>query len=161
MKNLLLILLLFICSITFGQVQKKFTPISYPVQYNDAVKFPKLTNQSSPNAIPVIDSITKIIVGYVSINNSKNFSIDTITSNIVTINAVLNVTGNLTVVQLSGSLTDGAPTNAQIVAIIGKTAAQAGAGYTVTIKDTDGTSLLYRVESDGTNWFYHVTVKAL
>ena len=43
----------------------------------------------------------------------------------------------------------------------GSTAAQAGVGYTVTIKDTDGTGLLYRVESDGTNYFYHVTTKAL
>ncbi len=63
--------------------------------------------------------------------------------------------------QFSGSLTDGVPTEAEIEAIIGTTAAGAKAGYKVTIKDTDGSGLLYQVESDGTDWFYVVMTKAL
>jgi len=64
-------------------------------------------------------------------------------------------------VQLTGSLTDGAPTDAEIDAIVGDTPANMGAGWTVTIKDNDGTGLLYRVESDGTSWFYQVMTAAL
>ena len=55
--------------------------------------------------------------------------------------------------QLSGSLTDGMPTAAETTAIIGASAATKGAGYKVTIKDSDGTGLLYRVESDGSDWY--------
>lgn len=63
--------------------------------------------------------------------------------------------------QLTGSLTDGTPTDAEIDAIIGTTPAVVGIGYRRTIKDSDGTGLLYRIESDGTNWFYWVSVTAL
>jgi hypothetical protein len=64
-------------------------------------------------------------------------------------------------VQISGSLTDGTPTAAQLNAVIGLTAIQAGKGYQVTVKDSDGTGLLYKVESDGTDWHYIVMTKAL
>ena len=63
--------------------------------------------------------------------------------------------------QRTGALTDNAPTAAEINGIIGVTAVQAGAGFVMTIKDTTGTALLYRFESDGTDWFYVVTTKAL
>jgi hypothetical protein len=62
--------------------------------------------------------------------------------------------------QLVGSLTDGMPTAAEINAIVG-TASDKKAGYQVTIKDSDGTGLLYKVESDGTDWYYIILTKAL
>jgi hypothetical protein len=65
------------------------------------------------------------------------------------------------VTQLSGSLTDGAPTSAEINAIVGLTAINAGVGYKCTIKDTNGTELLYMVESDGVDWYYVSMIKAL
>lgn len=65
------------------------------------------------------------------------------------------------VVQALGNLTDGAPTAAEITGIVGKSAYDVGKGYQVTIKDTDGSGLLYKVESDGTDWFYTVMTKAL
>ena len=63
--------------------------------------------------------------------------------------------------QFSGSLTDGAPTDAQIDAITELTPATATAGYRLTIKDSDGTGLLYLVESDGSAWFYVVMTQAV
>lgn len=63
--------------------------------------------------------------------------------------------------QMSGALTDGTPTDAEIDAATGTTPAAVGAGWKRTIKDTNGTGLLYIVESDGTNWFYSVMAKAL
>jgi hypothetical protein len=62
--------------------------------------------------------------------------------------------------QLTGSLTDGAPSDAEIDTVTGTTPAAVGAGWQVTIKDNDGTGLLYRIESDGTNWFYMVMTQA-
>jgi hypothetical protein len=57
-------------------------------------------------------------------------------------------------VQMTGSLTDGAPTDAEIDSVTGTTPSAVGAGWAVTILDSDGSGLLYRVESDGTNWVY-------
>jgi hypothetical protein len=68
--------------------------------------------------------------------------------------------GQIKNAQLTGSLTDGVPTITEINAIIG-TASTKGAGYKVTIKDSDGTGLLYDIESDGTDWYYKLTTKAL
>lgn len=62
--------------------------------------------------------------------------------------------------QLPGSLTDGAPTDAEIDAIILTTPASFGKGI-FTIKDTTGTKLLYKIESDGTDWYYIAMSKAL
>lgn len=82
-------------------------------------------------------------------------------------NSNVNVSNNLTVngmfknTQLSASLTDGSPTDAEIDSATGTTPATVGAGYQVTIKDSDGTGLLYKVESDGTNWYYIVMTQAL
>jgi len=63
--------------------------------------------------------------------------------------------------QLSGSLTDGAPTAAQINSITGLTPSTATVGYQITINDSDGTGLLYKIESDGTDWYYTALTKAL
>jgi len=63
--------------------------------------------------------------------------------------------------QLSASLTDGAPTDAEIDTATGTTPATVGAGWSVTILDSDGTGLLYRIESDGTNWLYQAMTTAL
>jgi len=71
------------------------------------------------------------------------------------------VTGQVVFNQLSGSLTDGVPTDTQIDGITSLTPATAGAGYQVTIKDSDGTGLLYKIESDGTDWYYTVMTKAV
>jgi hypothetical protein len=60
----------------------------------------------------------------------------------------------------TGSLTDGAPTNAEIVAILG-TAASRGAGYTATIKDSDGTGLVYHIMCDGANYYYITGTQAV
>jgi hypothetical protein len=63
--------------------------------------------------------------------------------------------------QLSGSLTDGIPTVSEINSITGLTPITAGAGYQRTIKDTTGTGRLYRIESDGTDWYYTLMTKAV
>lgn len=62
---------------------------------------------------------------------------------------------------LTGSLTDGTPTAAQINTITGLTPATATAGYKRQILDSDGTGLIYDITSDGTNWQYLVRTKAL
>jgi len=56
--------------------------------------------------------------------------------------------------QLSGALTDDAPTTGEINSITGLTPSTAGIGYRCTIKDTNGSELLYRIESNGTDWFF-------
>lgn len=56
----------------------------------------------------------------------------------------------------TGSLTDGAPTDAEIEAALGITAEQAGEGYAAYIKDTTGAGNIFFVITDGTNWWYNV-----
>ena len=73
----------------------------------------------------------------------------------------LEFTGAIKQTQLTAALTDGAPTDAQIDAATSLTPATAGAGYSVTILDSDGSGLLYRIESDGTYWQYQVLTIAL
>jgi hypothetical protein len=93
------------------------------------------------------------------------FLVDTIseltTSNGVVVDDDLEVTGAITQTQLTGSLTDGAPLDAEIDSVTGTTPAAAGAGWQVTILDSDGSGLLYRIESDGTNWLWWVGTVAL
>jgi hypothetical protein len=72
----------------------------------------------------------------------------------------IEIAGAIKQTQLTGSLTDGAPSDAEIDTVTGTTPAAVGAGWQVTIKDNDGTGLLYRIESDGTNWFYMVMTQA-
>ena len=52
--------------------------------------------------------------------------------------------------QETGALTDGVPTDTQLDTEFGFTPAQAGKGFRRTIRDTNGSGLLYIVESDGT-----------
>ena len=61
----------------------------------------------------------------------------------------------------AGSLTDGAPTEAELDALIGESAAAKGAGWSSIVSDTDGTALKYHVYSDGTSWLYSVAVAAV
>lgn len=67
----------------------------------------------------------------------------------------------VTQTQLTGSLTDDTPTDVEIDSVAGSDPATVGAGWQVTIKDSDGSGKLYRIESDGTDWFYTVMIKAL
>jgi len=62
---------------------------------------------------------------------------------------------------MTGSLTDGTPTDAEIDTITGTTPAAVGAGWSVDILDSDGSALIYRVTSDGTNWQYQALTIAL
>ncbi|KKM75014.1 hypothetical protein LCGC14_1394560 [marine sediment metagenome] len=55
---------------------------------------------------------------------------------------------------ISHSLTDGAPTDAEIDAATGTTPAGAGAGATYLILDSDGSALIYKIVSDGSSWQY-------
>ena len=62
--------------------------------------------------------------------------------------------------QISAALTDGTPTDTEIDTATGTTPSVAGSGYHRVIKDSNGTGLLYYIESDGTSWFYLVMTKA-
>lgn len=74
---------------------------------------------------------------------------------------VLRGDGKQVIAQIQASLTDGTPTTAQITSAVGESPSDVRAGYQATIKDTDGTGLLYKIESDGTDWFYTVMTKSL
>ena len=78
----------------------------------------------------------------------------------ITIDGLEIKAGAIKQVQLTGSLTDGAPTAAEIHTITGLTPATAGAGWAATILDSDGTGKMYRVESDGSTWGYLVLTTA-
>ena len=71
------------------------------------------------------------------------------------------ISGQIKTLQISAALTDNTPTDAEIDTATGLTPATAGAGYQVTIKDNNGTGLLYKIESDGTDWYYTVMTKAI
>lgn len=64
--------------------------------------------------------------------------------------------GNL----LSASLTDGTPTDAEIDSATGTTPAAVGSGWKCFILDTDGSTLIYMIISDGTSWQYVAMTKA-
>jgi len=55
---------------------------------------------------------------------------------------------------ISYSLTDGAPTDAEIDAATGTTPAAVGSGWKRIILDSDGSALMYIIISDGSNWQY-------
>lgn len=65
-----------------------------------------------------------------------------------------NLQMNYTQRQLSANLTDNTPTDGEIDSATGLTPVTAGTGWKCVIKDTNGSSLLYLIESDGTNWQY-------
>ena len=73
----------------------------------------------------------------------------------------VKTTGGIFPRYLSGALTDGAPTDAEIDGITSSTPAGLGAGYMFLIKDTDGSGLIYEIISDGTAWQYKVLTIAL
>jgi hypothetical protein len=72
----------------------------------------------------------------------------------------LHIVSTIKQTQLTCALTDDTPTAVEIVSCAGS-AAMAGAGTQRTIKDSSGSGKLYRIESDGTDWYYVVTTKAL
>lgn len=65
------------------------------------------------------------------------------------------------VYQRAYSLTDGAPSDAQIDAATGLTPATAGAGYEITLMDTDGTLGIYLIRTNGYYWYYVELSRAL
>lgn len=81
--------------------------------------------------------------------------------NDVNIGGEITVTGGILPRYLSGALTDGAPTDAEIDGITSSTPAGLGAGYMFLIKDTDGSGLIYTIISDGTAWQYTAMTIAL
>ncbi len=54
----------------------------------------------------------------------------------------------------SGPLTDGNPTTAEIEAVLGVTAEEAGEGFTAYIKDTTGAGAVFLVVTDGSSWYF-------
>ena len=76
-------------------------------------------------------------------------------------NQRLTINGRLIIPQISAALTDGAPTDTEIDTATGLIPSTAGAGFKVTIKDNNGSGLLYLIESSGTDWFYTVMTKAI
>jgi hypothetical protein len=61
----------------------------------------------------------------------------------------------------SGTLTDGAPTDAELDTLIASTPAGKGAGWTCIVIDDAGTEVNYLVSSNGTSWIYTAAVKAV
>lgn len=59
----------------------------------------------------------------------------------------------------TGNLTDGAPTEAEITAVVGSPSSKDN-GWTARIKDTDGTGLIYYLITDGTNWYWIASTEA-
>lgn len=120
-------------------------------------------NFSAYNAGSQIRQIGEIGSTFLDLTNGaekSNLVFKTNNSGTVATRFTINPDGTQKHTQLTGALTDGAPTAAEIEAITGVNAATAGAGYKTTIKDSNGTRLLYFIESDGTNWFYTVTTQA-
>jgi hypothetical protein len=70
------------------------------------------------------------------------------------VNQRLTINARLIVKQIVAALTDGAPTDTEIDTATGTTPSAAGAGFQCTIKDSSGSGLVYKVESDGTDWYY-------
>jgi hypothetical protein len=111
-------------------------------------------NSTSGTGLVVnIDETTLSGSNAVEINNNNNNNANEL---------IIDHNLQFTVPELTGSLTDNTPTSAEIIAIVtadGMTAPSAG--YQATIKDSDGTGGLYKVEFDGTDWYYVKMTKAL
>lgn len=60
----------------------------------------------------------------------------------------------------TGTLTDGAPTDAELDALIASTPGDKGAGWTCIVIDDGGTEVNYMVSSNGTEWIYSAYTKA-
>ena len=79
----------------------------------------------------------------------------------LSISSGLTVGTHIKQTPISHSLTDGAPTDAQIDAATGTTPAAAGSGWKRLILDSDGSALMYIIISDGSNWQYTALTIAL
>lgn len=73
----------------------------------------------------------------------------------------VSVSGNITQKVWSGSMTDTTPTDGEIDAITSSTPAGVGTGWNAIMIDSDGAGGVYRVISDGTNWYYIQLTQAL
>ncbi len=73
----------------------------------------------------------------------------------------LDVNGQIKSTQISAALTDGTPTDSELDAATGSTPSGVGAGWQCFIKDSNGSGLVYRIYSDGTDWYYQAMTKAL
>lgn len=81
-----------------------------------------------------------------------NTAIDKLNDTIVADSIIFNY--------LTGALTDGAPTLAEINAVLGAPSTKT-AGFTARIKDTNGSGLIYYLVTDGTNWYWIASTLAL
>lgn len=66
----------------------------------------------------------------------------------------LYINGKICVPEVSGAVTDGAPTSLEILNACGTAPESFQAGMRFVIKDSSGSSLLYMIESDGTHYYY-------
>lgn len=148
-----------------GPIQAQINSISGGVTFNA-----EFTGTTSFQTIRIAGSeATKVEIDSL-VNNGSGFTVYANggvaqppfipTANRITLQTALVALGVNTEV-ITANLTDNAPTDAQIDAATSLTPATAGLGYKVTIKDGDGSGLLYLIGSDGTNWFYTVMTKAL
>ena len=84
---------------------------------------------------------------------------DILSEQTLRINANTSIYGNVYISkaiiqnQLTGSISE-PPTTAQINSLTGLTPSTAGVGYQVTITQSMSDGIIYRIESDGSNWFY-------
>ena len=93
--------------------------------------------------------------------NATGDGSDGVTGLGATLNGDLIVTGDITQKVWSGAMTDTAPTDAELDAITSSTPAGVGSGWTAIMVDSDGAGGVYRIVSDGTNWYYiQLTVAA-
>jgi len=79
----------------------------------------------------------------------------------ITIDGFEIVSGRFKQPTISASLTDGAPLDAELDSAIGDTPANVGVGASYIILDSDGTTLVYKVISNGSSWFYEALTEAL
>jgi len=127
----------------------------------------KVTGTSGQNKVILRNSVLKgdnnlLIDGaYAKVINMASFIKYTITeTNGGQFHNTINYSGNLSPRLITAALTDDSPTDAEIDEATGLTPATAKAGWQCTIKDSNGSGLLYKVESDGTYWFYSKMTKA-
>jgi len=101
---------------------------------------------------------------YIRIQRTRNFLVTPPVESTIHIESVVsgdyywNADGNISsnnlmLNLLTGALTDGDPTDAEIDAIVGSTPLNVGVGWSTYIKDNDA-NYLYQIVSDGTNWYY-------
>lgn len=168
MKKIILLSLFLIPSIMiFGQDKKqdvitlsvnyikKCTKAVSNVEFQSNVIIPTLT------ATKIISDTSNVgndtITGGLDLTDLANIDISNISTPLQTIytqHANLSIhTGTITAI----------PTATEITNIVGSTAAASGAGFMIIIKGNagSGSGYTYIVHSDGTDWFWMITTKAL